>query len=115
MDADYDWYPERNNVHDNTLSDNGDEPQGQAQLIRSAVGLKGKLPELIWDGVIDADKLDSPDDVKDGVPPESLRNCFKDNGDASFINLDLGNDGEGKSTDVAPFECSRDGLPAIKL
>ena len=114
MDSDYDWFPEHNNVHDNTLSDNGKDPQDRAQLIGLLADLK-ELPDLVWDGVVDSAKLDSEDDVKDGVPPESLRNCFKGNGDADFVNLDLGNESKGKSTDITPYECSRDGLPEIKL
>jgi hypothetical protein len=45
----------------------------------------------------------------------SLRNCFKDNGDASFINLDVPGSGAGKSTDVTPYECTRDPLEPIKF
>jgi parallel beta-helix repeat protein len=113
MDPEYDWFPERNYVHDNTLSDNGAEPQGTAALIGAAAGV-GMLAQLTWDGIIDTDKLGS-DTVENGVPPESLRNCFKGNGDASFMNLDVEHMGKGKSTDVKPFECTRDALKSIEF
>jgi parallel beta-helix repeat protein len=113
MDADYDWYPERNNVHDNMLSGNGDDPMGSASLIAALVKIDA-IPNLVWDGFIDQKKLDG-ETVDSGVPPMSLRNCFKDNGDASFINLDVPGSGAGKSTDVTPYECTRDPLEPIKF
>jgi parallel beta-helix repeat protein len=112
-DPAFDWFPERNNVHDNTLSNNGAEPQGTSLLIASMAG-ETRLPDLTWDGIVDTDKLGS-ETIEAGVPPESLRNCFKGNGDATFINLDMEHGGAGKSTDVAPYECTRAALEAIKF
>ena len=112
-DPDYDWYPERNNVHDNKLSGNGEDPKGSASLIAALVGIDA-IPNLAWDGIIDDGKLDG-ESADNGVPPMSLINCFKDNGDASFINLDVGNNGAGKSTDVTPYACTRDALHPVKF
>lgn len=112
-DPDYDWFPERNYVHDNMLSNNGSEPQGTALTIAALSG-ETKLPDLSWDGIIDSDKLGA--EAKPGeVPPESLRNCFKSNGEATFINLDTEHNGMGKSTDVQPYACSRTELEPLKF
>lgn len=114
MDKDYDWYPERNNIHDNTLSGNGNDPMGTASLIAALDDIKG-IPDLSWDGIIDDSKLQDGETIDNGIPPMSLINCFKGNGDASFMNLDVGNNGAGKSTDVTPYECTRDALQPIKF
>lgn len=119
-DPDFDWYPERNSVHDNTFADNGDDPQGNALSIGGIVGVD-KFPDMSWDGIIDSDKLDADGGMPDTgtgdplVPPESLRNCFKDNGTAGFINFDLEHYGMNKSTDVGPYACERAALAPIKL
>jgi hypothetical protein len=113
----FDWYPERNSVHDNSLADNGKTPHGNAALIASIVGITENA-DLEWDGIVDTDKL--PGDGDAGIEPgaelpESVRNCFKDNGSASFINVDLEHNGQNKSTDVTPYGCVRPALPSIKL
>lgn len=113
MDPDYDWFPERNNIHDNTLSDNGKDLQGTSALI-AGQSMESTLPDLIWDGIIDTDKLDG-ETIDNGVPPMSLRNCFKGNGSATFINLDTEHMGKDKSTDVKPYECTRDALKKLEF
>jgi len=113
MDPEYNFYPERNYVHDNIMSDNGADLQGTSALI-AAVADESRLPDLVWDGIIDTDNLGGGT-VENGVPPESVRNCFKGNGAATFINLDVEHDGAGKSTDVKPYECTRDALKKIEF
>ena len=118
MDPDFDWFPERNDVHDNTMSDNGDELAGTAAAIAALAG-EDTLPDLVWDGIWDTSKLDADGGGVGGepglVPPVELRNCFKDNGDAGFIALDLEHDGAGKSMDLTPYECDRPALPRVQL
>ena len=120
MDAMFDFFPERNYVHDNTLQNNGQMPQGDAMTIAAIVGAT-ELADLTWDGIYDTDKAagepDEPDPDGDEapVPPASLRNCFKDNGDATFLNIDLEMYGARKSTDVTPYDCEGTSLPAIEL
>jgi parallel beta-helix repeat protein len=119
MDPEYDWFAERNYVHDNSFADNGDDLQGRARLIAGAAG-EDTLPDMIWDGIYDRDKLERDDDggVLGGdelVPPEELRNCFMGNGDGTFMALDLEHDGAGKSSDVTPYACERPRLLPIKL
>jgi parallel beta-helix repeat protein len=120
MDPDFDWFPERNYVHGNVLDNNGQSPEGLAETLASLVGVD-MFPDLLWDGIIDTDKLDDAGDAEsaDGgtapVPPEALRNCFKDNGDASFLNMDLERYGERASTDITPYECEQPSLPAVEL
>lgn len=123
-DPDFNWYPERNYVHDNAFENSGQSPQDNAALIGSIVGLE-KLPDMLWDGEIDPSKLTGGADAATDagtdagadapVPPEDIRNCFKHNGDAKFANFDWANKGAGKSTDVTPYECTRPALAKIAL
>jgi parallel beta-helix repeat protein len=110
MDAMFDWFPESNYVHDNTFSNNGKTPHGTAATIAQLVGIETN-PDLEWDGIVDPDKLM-------GAPPETsdnLLNCFKSNGDASFMNIDLEQFGKRKSADITPYECTRPALAPIAL
>jgi parallel beta-helix repeat protein len=125
-DAQFDFYPERNNVHDNTVSGNGQSPQNQAMLISSILGLT-TLSDIDWDGIIDTSKLavdggasegGALDDADNGSPPagfDAIENCFRNNGDGTFLNLDFGNFGAHKSFDVTPYGCDRPALPAISF
>jgi parallel beta-helix repeat protein len=120
LDPDFDWFPERNYVHGNSFADNGDAPQGTAAVIAGLVGQEA-LADMVWDGIVDSEKLDPAADdaaageLAGGVAPEPLRNCFEDNGIATFLNIDLEHAGAGKSSDVGPYACSRPALPAIEL
>lgn len=118
MDPEYDWFPERNHVHGNRFSDNGDELEGTARALAALAG-EETLPDMVWDGIWDVSKLDADGGGAGGeaglVPPVALRNCFRDNGGAGFIALDLEHDGAGKSMDVTPYECERPALPAVQL
>jgi len=136
-DAAYDWFPERNSVHDNSFDHNGSMPHGTAELLASLVGVT-TFPDMAWDGIVDSAKLGGDGGVDGGdgapdagadagaaagdggagtapIPPDALRNCFRNNGDASFMNLDLEQYGARASSDIAPYECERPALPAIEL
>ncbi|RMG11417.1 MAG: hypothetical protein D6729_17965 [Deltaproteobacteria bacterium] len=101
-DAEYDPFPEGNFVHDNTFTDNGEAPDGIASIL---IG-DPPIPDLSWDGVVDETK-----DKSDG----SLTNCFKDNGDADFINFAYGKPASERSTDITRVTCSHDPLPEIRF
>jgi len=113
MDPEYDWFPERNYVHENSFSNNGTQPNASAALIAAAAG-ETTLADMVWDGIVDSAKLDGP--ASEGlVPPVPLRNCFLRNGDATFKALDLEHDGAGKSSDVETYACQRPALEPIVL
>ncbi|NUM55358.1 MAG: right-handed parallel beta-helix repeat-containing protein [Candidatus Hydrogenedentes bacterium] len=83
-DPNYDPYPEGIFIHNNTFGPCGNDPQGD--LGGALSELVGKpVPDIVWDGVIDAKKL------ANGELPKELRIYIADNGDADFINFDLGN------------------------
>jgi parallel beta-helix repeat protein len=131
-DPAFDWYPERNNVHDNTLSGNGQVPQDLAGIVAGIVG-RTTLTDMAWDGIVDGAKLGdagvadggatadggAPVGVgSDGGGPAgfaALENCFKNNGDATFVNIDFHNIGANKSFDVTPYACDRPALLPISF
>ena len=119
-DPDFDWYPEGNSVHHNAFADNGTDPQGTAALIAGLV-MSETGSDLVWDGAIDTDKPEATGegstagtDTVAPIPGPALRNCFKGNAGASFINFDIDQFGARNSADVTPYECEQDPLPAIE-
>ena len=108
--ADFDPYPESIFVYNNTMSGAGSSP-GDTRLkaLRLAVyGLTGSLPDVLWDGVVNPDKL------VQGVLPKELNICVQ-NGDAGFVNIDAANDFKNVSTDIKPHLCELPKLPAVVL
>lgn len=99
-DPGYDPYPEGVWVHDNTFSNGGTEPTGSlAELIQPLVG--DRIPDIVYDGVVDPEKM------VNGELPAELRVYVENNGDATFINADIGSILAGAepqaTTDVTAF------------
>ena len=99
-DADYDPFPEGIDIHDNTFAGGGTDPQGEFfGVYTEAAGLP--LPDIVFDGIVDGTKL------VEGSVQEGLQLAIRDNGDATFVNLDLGRLMAGSSpevsTDLAPY------------
>lgn len=119
-DPGFDWYPEGNFVHDNQLAENGASPQGLAATLAKAYGLT-KVPDLVWDGYVDWAKVYGDSDGGTGATrnlaaiPTSLRNCFANNGNATFIDLDLPDLGANSSTSLEPYTCEHPALPHVQL
>lgn len=97
-DSGFDFFPEGNYVHSNTVEESGYDPKDDAHMIALVLGQE-TLEDIVWDGVTNPDKEGD----------ESLANCFENNGDASFLNI------KAESTDITPYECSHPALPAVEL
>lgn len=106
----FDPYPEGIYIYNNEMSGAGSSPGDiRLQALRvAAYGLTGSLPDVIWDGAVDKEKL------VNGQLPAELNLCIQ-NGDAGFANLDALNDFANVSKDVAPHKCALEKLPAIAL
>ena len=64
------------------------------------------VPDVAWDGVLDAARTYGPDD----------RICVKNNGDADFIDLKWPlADATVPTEDMAPHDCALTPLPAVTL
>ena len=93
-DVDYDPYPEAIDIHDNTFAGGGSDPQAEFFAVyTAAAGLP--LPDIVTDGIVDQGKL------VDGFLPEGLHLAIRDNGQATFVNLDLGRMMAGETPQVS--------------
>ncbi|MDP5209786.1 parallel beta-helix domain-containing protein [Microbulbifer sp. 2205BS26-8] len=107
---DFDPYPEGIYIYNNRFAGGGTSPDHLElkALKLTKFGLNGSLPDVLWDGVINPEKLIN------GKLPGDLRLCM-DNGDAGIINVDFSNGYKNISTDIAPHKCHLNKLPQITL
>lgn len=91
-DAAYDIYPESNWIHDNVLSDNGEDPQG----VLAGLILTRPMPDFLWDGCVDEAKDNSSG---------AFTNCYSNNGDADFMDFDWCGGFADQSADLAAYTC----------
>lgn len=99
-DPEFDSYAEGNWIHDNTFASNGEMPN---ELIQGLVGTDLPSPTIIFDGCLDPEKTD------DGT----LANCVSNNGDASFIQVNMCDGTVEPSTDIEPATCEYTPLPRM--
>lgn len=111
MAADYDPYPESIYVYGNRLSGGGSSPDGlDLKALKVAMfGLTGSLPDVLWDGYVNPDKVDA-----DGNLRPEFAICV-DNGDAEVLNADLGNGSKNIVVDAEQHNCRHEKLPAVVL
>lgn len=106
MADDFDPYPEKIFVYDNTFGGGGDNPDGlELQALKLAVaGPMGRIPDILWDGYMDPD-ASGPQDVL----------CVQ-NGEAKVLNVDGPNDNKSPRIDEAGVhDCSFEKLPVVAL
>lgn len=106
----FDPYPESIYIYGNTFSGGGNDPDTE-DLAMARVGLfgaDGRLPDIIWDGFFDADKM------VDGVMPDALRICV-DNGEAAVLNANGPSGYTAPSMDQSAYQCTLEKLPAVDL
>jgi parallel beta-helix repeat protein len=106
----FDPYPERIYVYGNRFEPGGSAPDREAldNLRRLAFGDDGSLPDILWDGIVDATR------TPEGMSPEQNALCI-DNPGATFINIDAANDNRNPSTDLARHACHHPKLAAVEL
>lgn len=106
----FDPYPEGIFIYDNQFIGGGDSPDlMELQALRvAAFGINGRLPDVLWDGYVNTDKL------VDGQVPADARICVQ-NGAAQVVNVDGPNNYANVTTDMTAHQCALDKLPAIEL
>lgn len=102
--ASFDPYPEAIYLYGNTFGEAGDSPDREEldQLRRALFGEGGRLPDVVWDGVV------SPQQAAQPVL------CIEGD-DVTFLNIDAANDHRNPSTELADHRCSLDKLAAVEL
>lgn len=103
----FDPYPESIFIYDNELENGGTEP-GSPELKAIADAVGGTLPDILWDGFVNPEKL------VDGVLPEALRICVQ-NGDAAVLNVDAPNEFAQPRIEPGFHDCSLDKLEPVEL
>ena len=82
-DPNYYPYPQNIYIHSNSYGPGGDKPMGvRGELYAKAAKAGGTLPDIVWDGICDAER------IKSGALPANHR-IFIDEEDASYVFLDL--------------------------
>ena len=106
----FDPYPESIYIYNNTFLGGGNSPDRlELKVLKTAMfGPLGELPDILWDGFIDKDKM------QDGILPENLSICI-DNGNVEIINVDAPNDFNNPRLVTSEHQCTHDKLPAIVL
>ena len=100
-DPEYDTYAETTHVHDNIFENNGADPQSPLEI----AGVS-PLEDIVWDGFVDEDK-----DNSDG----SLSLCIRNNGGATFRNINVGGGFQEQTTDAAPHDCEHASLDPVEF
>lgn len=95
-DVDYDRFAQGNSIHDNTFEGNGADPS----LIVGSLTVIRPIPDVLWDGCVDAAAVD------DG----HLVNCVSEPA-ATYLNFNYCGDFPEPSQDVTPVTCAYDPLP----
>jgi hypothetical protein len=110
VDPNYDPYPRAIFVYDNRFAGGGDSPDGvELKTLKVAMfGLKGRLPDILWDGYRDEKNL------VNGAPPAPERICVH-NGGVTVLNADGPHKYKNPSTDMTAFQCELPKLPAVEL
>lgn len=103
-------------VHDNTISGVSDAAPtnrlvAAVLLSLPQAGITNNLvPDLVWDGVMD------PSRVTGGEYAAADKLCFRANGDADFVNINVPPDAPPLATaNLAAHNCTHAGLPAVTL
>jgi parallel beta-helix repeat protein len=109
--AAYDPYPETIYIYGNTLSGGGSSPDGlDLKALKIAkFGLGGSFPDVLWDGYVNAAKIDAQGKL---LPEFAI--CV-DNGDAEVLNVDLGNGSDNIVVGEAQHDCRHTKLAPVEL
>jgi hypothetical protein len=111
MAANYDPYPETIYIYGNRFSGGGSSPDGlELKALKVAMfGLNGSLPDVLWDGYANADKLDV-----DGNHRPEYAICV-DSDEVEVLNADLPNGSDNIVVGAAQHRCQHEKLPAVVL
>lgn len=109
--AAYDPYPETIYIYNNQFSGGGFSPDGlELKALKVAMfGLNGRIPDVLWDGYVNPDKIDANGKLK----PE-FGICVQ-NGAAEVLNADLANGSTNIVVGDPQHRCVHEKLPAVVL
>jgi len=110
--VDFNRFAQGIHIHDNKFANGGTDPQGPWAEVWNKVE-KGPMPDIVFDGLVNDEKL------VDGKLPPELGISISNNGDASFVNLNLAVvNGGGEPefiNDLSMYAGKLDALPEISI
>lgn len=107
-DSAYVPYCKEINIHDNTINTSANYPNSlnqTANLIVNFIFSGTPVPSILYDGFVHPDFAS---DTTRGI-------CIRNNGSATFANLDVASFFAGLSYDVTPHHCQRAALQEVKV
>jgi parallel beta-helix repeat protein len=102
-------------IHDNEYVGGGTQPSGElgfllVAALGSAVGTPVVVPDIVWDGVMNPDKMDGSRLAADYAI------CIRNNSeDTTWASLDAEHDFADVSLDIAAQDCEHPALPAVTV
>jgi parallel beta-helix repeat protein len=104
-DKSYRPFPSDIFIHDNYYERPNVRATGKGrmgQMFRFKLRFGKKVPHILFDGIVDHKNAD--------------RNiCFKNNQNATFVNIDAGNKFRNKSFDISRYTCEQTPIPGVTL
>jgi parallel beta-helix repeat protein len=103
-DKNYYPYPTTISIHNNVYeraSTKATKRGRMGLMFRFKLKFGKNVPHIIYDGIVDAQLLDSQ-----GYVSAEKRICIKDNSNQSFVNIDAANNFKAVSRDVSKHDCS---------
>ncbi|HYC84687.1 MAG TPA: parallel beta-helix domain-containing protein [Chryseosolibacter sp.] len=104
-DKSYKPFPSDIFIHDNYYERPNVRATGKGrmgQMFRFKLRFGRKVPHILYDGIEDPRNPDR-------------KICFKNNQNATFVNIDAGNKFRGKSFDISRYTCEQLPIPAVVL
>ncbi|MES2734267.1 MAG: parallel beta-helix domain-containing protein [Bacteroidota bacterium] len=107
----YDPYPTAIYIHDNTYQRQKRSPSLKSRMGKLLFLKFGKqVPDILYDGIVNTQLKEANGKVK----PEA-QICLRNNGNATFANLDAENKFKNISRDMTPYNCEHQPLKAASL
>ena len=102
----FDPFSESIMVRGNTYDGGGTAPPDSLADLTLLLGLP--IPQIVLDGD------DDPDKLVEGMLPAALRTCIQETA-ATFVDMEIANNFQGFTRDLAGFDCSLDALPPVAI
>lgn len=110
-DSIYDPYSGGISFHDNKITRGTGKPDNTVLFGKIFIAVFGdKIPDIIYDG-----EMNDAYKNNDGSVKDEYRICIRNNGNATFSNMDLAHKGKNKSDDLSKFDCTHPAITEVKL
>ena len=110
-DPEYDPYPSAINIHDNTFLKEKKRPTFSKKIgLLLYTKFKRQVPDILYDGIVNP-KMAGANGLLEG----QYQICIKDNGDATFANLDAENNFKNITRDLSLYNCEHQAIEPVSM